>query len=345
MSLLWLDGFANYSDEESMAPHYFDVQGASILHNTTGRRNRNAIEISVGTQYDYLLPSADNVIIIGFAIKPTIFPSTTMNLVVGSNSNNNTLLAQFVVRLNSDGTLELFRLGSFTEGSTSAITLNEWNYFEIKVDAQNAGSAEIKLNGSTEIDDVSGDYQNGTAGINHIRLGAVGLSLGNVQLTDYYVMNDSGSTNNDFIATTSYDVHVGSRLPTADGTTNDFTPLNAGDNYVEVNDVDGPDNDTTYNSSSTASNIDLYGMEDIESFPSSVLGVKLSNIVRKTDGTNRTIKNVTRQGGTNYESSETAGVSIQYGALTTIQETDPDTGVAWTEAGVNSAEFGVKLES
>jgi hypothetical protein len=56
----------------------------------------------------------------------------------------------------------------------------------------------------------------------------------------------------------------------------------------------------------------------------------------------RQIAEVCRSGGTNYVgTTQTLGSS--YLMYRQIHETDPATSAAWTQTGLNSAEFGVKV--
>ena len=73
-------------------------------------------------------------------------------------------------------------------------------------------------------------------------------------------------------------------------------------------------------------------------------GVAVNICAKKDDSGTRTGKPICRSGSTNYEGSEFAP-DTDYTYFQNVWETDPDTASAWTVSGVNSAEFGIKVES
>ena len=81
---------------------------------------------------------------------------------------------------------------------------------------------------------------------------------------------------------------------------------------------------------------------DTSTATTGVLGVQLVTLMRKDDAGTRTLAPTVRSGGANYTGT---GVSLGagYAAGLQVYENDPATGVAWTKAGVDGAEFGFEV--
>lgn len=125
--------------------------------------------------------------------------------------------------------------------------------------------------------------------------------------------------------------------PTGDGDIIQLTP-SSGANWTTVDEK--PVSTSDHNTSSGADQIDLY------TFPSrSVTGTPrasgVSAAIASTSGTPQ-FKFVCRKGGVTYEHATTftsSTTSKFYGAF---WQNDPSTGFAWTDSGINAAQFGVK---
>lgn len=160
------------------------------------------------------------------------------------------------------------------------------------------------------------------------------------QLDDFYVCDGTGSANLDFLG----DCRVITVLPNAAGDKSEMTLTGTGltQHYQAVND-NPPDGDTTYVSSSTLNQIDLFHFADV-SIAGTVRGVQISLLARKDDAGTRTMASVVKSAGTEYVgSSFSLGTGYQY--FSDVRETDPATGAAWTVGNFNSAQAGVKLVS
>jgi hypothetical protein len=156
---------------------------------------------------------------------------------------------------------------------------------------------------------------------------------------DTYIADIAGSApTNDFLG----DSRTDAILPNANGTTSQLVgqDTNSTDNYLNVDD-DPPDDDTTFNESSTVGQKDTYNYPSITPTAGTVYAVQISPLVRKTDAGVRSIATVARLSSTEVDGPNQA-LSTTYLNLADIRETKPGGGV-WTIADVNSAEFGVKV--
>jgi hypothetical protein len=136
----------------------------------------------------------------------------------------------------------------------------------------------------------------------------------------------------------------------ADGTTNDFTPQGAGDNYVEVDDpaASGQDDDTTYNESSTVGHIDLFGHEDAAADISTLLEVAIMPTAKNQDSGSPEFRAVLREGETNYESSGPMATAYTLGQTYRtyfFPWANKGAGGAWDKTTFNADEIGYKRQT
>ena len=118
---------------------------------------------------------------------------------------------------------------------------------------------------------------------------------------------------------------------------------NLSTNYSE-NNLLPPGGDLSCVTSSTVGAEDRYSFGSLSSTPTSIAGVKVSALVRKTDSGARTVSVQLKSGATEVSGTAQApGVSYTYQAL--YQDTDPSTSAAWTASGVNSLTAGAKVAS
>jgi hypothetical protein len=244
------------------------------------------------------------------------------------------------------GDFGVYRNGTQLVRSTghAAITGGMQLMLECKVKVADAGGEiDLRING-VSVATFSGDTRNGGTGIVDGML--VGLFMGTsfrngggIAIDDMYLVDSNGSAPlNTFLG----DVYVRTFLPTGAGTTTQWTP-SAGSNYQNVDD-NPSDEDTTYNSESTVSDMDTYAMGNMTVGSSAIHGVRVSAMVRKEGAGPRTIRTVLRSGSTNYEgSSFTLFDSYKY--ANTLYSQDPDTSAAFTDAGIDALEAGIKVQS
>jgi hypothetical protein len=218
---------------------------------------------------------------------------------------------------------------------TTVLSLNVWYWIEIKVTFANAGTIEVKLDGASEIASTAADTTNTANAFANQILIAAG-SNGQYDFDDLYLCDNSGANNNDFLGIR----RVQTVAPSGAGSSSQWTP-SAGSNNQNVDDSPGPDDDTTYNSTATAGHVDLYAMSDLAGSPSDVAFVQTVIRARMDDAGPRSIRDKCKSGGTTSDGASKA-LSVSYNNYLQLRETDPDTGVKFTAAGFNAAEFGVE---
>ncbi len=344
MTLLWFDGFEGYnSSEDIQALPNLDANNLSF-GTSYGRRSSRGIRID---QYDdryYLceVTGEPNTIILGFAFKAYSigsYSSTSAMVRIYDKFLLTNIHLKF--HINSSKLIEVRNNAGTLLGTTSGhvIEVNTWYYIEIKAYIHDsAGTVEIKVDEIQRLSLTSQDTCNGT----NVYVGAVRLGVHAQNSTcgcdDLYVCDDSGSKNNDFLG----DVRIDVVRPNGVGAHTDFSP-SAGSNYQNVDET-YPDDDTTYNDSQDVAvgEQDSYAMESLDVIGSTIHGVKDQITVRKTDAGARSVKVLTRQGGSDYL-GDTIILSDTFTTHARIMENNPDDAAAFVEADITSGEVGVEV--
>jgi hypothetical protein len=251
------------------------------------------------------------------------------------------------VRITTTGAIQLVDADGTVRATSSVgvVEANRWHFYEVKfkvIDSCAAGDFSVRIDG-TEVVSIGAGFDlkranNSTTNTYTLRFSGITDTFS--YWDDIYVCNNSGSVNNTFLG----DSRIDTLYPDSDGNANQFDGSDGNSvNNFELVDEAQNDGDTTYVESSTATEKDQYGFDAIAE-PTTIHGVSVCSVARKDDAGARTGKIITRSGGADYEGSEFTP-STSYGYFDEIWEEDPDTSTAWTESGINAAEFGIKVES
>lgn len=219
-----------------------------------------------------------------------------------------------------------------------------WIVLEFYVLIGASGELTTKINGTTDAT-YSGDtdYTN----LENLRsLYFINRPLINIATSTYFYLDDIAI--NDTVG--DYEnswIGLGGTFwlkPTADGTTNDWTPSAGSDNYAMVDEV--PPNTTDYVQALDAADLDLYALQDC---PDYIARVRLVQVMYRaalvTSGSND-LRDVVRTGGANFEGDTYTVVPIipsftLYKGLT--HYINPDTEAEWEVAEVDALEAGFEI--
>jgi len=244
---------------------------------------------------------------------------------------------QIEVRAGNGGTIDIYRNGTYLGSGTATLLPNVWYYIETRVFIDSTtGSVEVRLNGVTDVNLTNVNTQ--ASANNTVNTFKFQVYSQASYYDDMYICDTTGSNNNTFLG----DSRVEGIMPTADGTTIQWTPL-AGDNYANVNEIP-PDGDTSYVSTNTTNDVDTYAFANLTAITSGVKGLQVNILNRKDDAGSREIAPMIRSGGTDY-TGDTFSVLDNYATAVQVYEEDPNTAALWTVGGVNAAEFGQKMIS
>lgn len=241
---------------------------------------------------------------------------------------NNALVAK-----NGSGTI-------LATSSIQVLNLQAWQFIEAKVTANaSAGSVVVRIDQKEVIN---------VAGVTTITTGAT-VAINQVRharntdvkyVDDFYVLNDAGSVNNDFLGP----IEVHTLMPNAAGSTQTWSAVGAANQWQTVDDLD-PDDDTTYVVASTIGNKQFF---HVSSFTSSVVvtdvfGVKVNVLARKEVAGSNSLTLMTRFSSVEA-SSGVKTLDTTYAIISEIFETKPDGG-SWTQAAVSAMQIGVTIVS
>lgn len=333
MSLLFFDGFESYATADILKD-YTSQTGSVAIDATGGRRGGGAFNgpnnASTAANIVKALGVASSTIAIGFAFNPSSAPNTARNIARLLDSGSN----QLEIKYNTDATLSISRNGTVLGTSAATVDVDSYQYLELKATIHDTtGSYELRKNGVNILSATNVDTKNtANASVNQVSIGMDGNSLNTItwKYDDFYVLNTSGSSNNDFLG----DIRVDAIYPNADGTHTDWTPSTGTDHYTLVDDI--TPNTSDYVSSGTAGQKDSFNMASPPALASEVIfGVRVKVAALKDDAGSRSIKVGVRSGTTESVSAAQA-LSTSQLYYSSIHEVDPDTGTAWTPSGIDN---------
>lgn len=339
MSVVFYDSFDHYATAD-LTKKWTSVGGAPTI-GAVGRNSTNGLSIAAQNRYVEKSFTADDTVVVGFAISGTDINETAGNGHFLDLYETATLQVYFAV--NAAGFIEARRgSGTLLGTSTLALADSTYYYLEFKVKADDTtGTVEVRVNGTAYLSLTGQDTNNGgTSTINMIRLGYMNSGLGaapGYSIDDVYIVTADGSGAVDFLGP----VRAKCIFPDGAGASTDFTP-SAGSNYQNVDEA-SQDGDTTYNSEATAGDHDTYTFGAV-GVTGTVKAVQVNLMVRSDGAGAETIAPMVRISSTDYQGT-TQGITTGYTDVSQIYETSPATAAAWTVTEIDGAEFGIKLVS
>jgi hypothetical protein len=153
---------------------------------------------------------------------------------------------------------------------------------------------------------------------------------------DFVLMDDSGSSCNDFLG----DRGVYADVNSGAGSNADFTP-STGSNEGNVDDAT-PNNDTDYNKSPNVGDKDSFVFPDLPDDVDSVDAVCIDIIAKKTDAGSRSLSGYAKSGGSDAVEDDHP-LNTDYDHFQGHFTEDPATSAAWLPSAVNDAELGYKV--
>jgi hypothetical protein len=276
--------------------------------------------------YNYLKGGSDT-LLLSF-IDPKEVSMCTLNLVAGTMSVHTGGRAGTVISPGYADTNILSRV---------------WYYLECKVKfaLSTSGSITIKLNEEQIFNNAACNTGNTSTSLypSQIQFGFSGNDTG-IWFDDLYICDDAGSSRNDFLG----DIVLERLNPDGAGATTQFTP-DTGSNYARVNESNY-DGDASYVESNTAAQKDTYTFDNLSGTPAAIEAVSVKSYCKKSDGGTRNFVHVARSSaGAEDDSSVLYPSAGSYRHMQSHFVTDPTTGVAWTGANVNGAQFGYKVNA
>ncbi|MHA2023347.1 MAG: hypothetical protein ACTSWQ_06770, partial [Candidatus Thorarchaeota archaeon] len=235
--------------------------------------------------------------------------------------------------------IHIFRGSTFIETTSGAnIGTDVWNHIEFKVKCHaSSGEYELKVDGITI---TSATGVNTKAGSNdyHDSIRFEPTSYTWPRWDDLYICDSTGAQNNDFLG----NQQVSAIFPGGGDVIADWETVVPVGNHYETVDEEEVDDDSSYIEDDDSGDRDIWNYGSVPTY-GQIQGLQINTDCKETDATDFTLITVIKSGGTEYNDSPQAAGSGDWLTLRRIAELDPDTGVLWTESGINNAAFGVKV--
>jgi len=336
VSLEFMDGFDHYNNSTNLQRKW-NAGSVGITGTQTGRFGvGRAIQMWSVNGVNWITLSSVATRVMGFAFQMS---GTYTNWYFAQFRDSGTV--QCGLQIDSSGHIMVMTGGSVNGSttlatSTNTLAANTWYYIEFKVTIGSSGSYQVNVGGVNWVSGTGNTQITANATTNEVAF----YQNSSVQLAydDLYILNTSGSVNNNFLG----DSRIYTSLPSGDDASfKQWTPSAGTNHYANVSD-NPPDDDTSYNSSGTVGQIDLFTYPSIS--PAGVIAGVQTVLTAKIDAAGtRTACEECRSSGTNYDGSNSFTLTTSYQMYRQIRETNPATSAAWTSSGVNAAEFGAKV--
>lgn len=324
MSLLWADGFGGAMQGLDKYEQFDAAYSASYGRNGVGIQI-SALEPSGTVALDLPLDPSDEVTVGAWHyVNGAPTQSHGTDTVFALQESGGSFWKLQWLHTNQLRIVDPFSTVSLV-GSVGSVPRLTWHYIEWQLSFVNQ-TVEVRVNGETL-------YLDSTPSAGQIeRLWCERNRQHAYWLDDLYVLNSEGSTFNDFLGL----VRLETLDPDGDGSRTDLTPSTGTDHYALVNDG----SDSTYVEGS-AGDGDLYDFADTAD-SDSILGV--FQVARMFDSASAGItgRAICKPSTTEHDGDDHSLGSLAraYGQAWPV---DPDTASAWTQSGVNGAEFGVEF--
>lgn len=352
MALLFCDSFDHYVTADMFKK--WGSGGGTI--GAVGRNGTNGMD-NPSLLRKVLIPG-DNTFIVGFAVKPTLSNGFQTIQVYDFYSPGFTAGGFFNVatlETRTDGSLRVHQgaVTGPTLGTTAAgtVTAGSHHFIEMKyVIHATLGTVEVRvstgLGRTVTVLSLTGQNTKGsTAGVwNMVELGPQGNGW-----DDFYICDGTGAAPwNTFLG----NVFILCDHPVTDavspGTHADLTPSSGTDHGATVDETNA--NVADYNAGSVVGNRDSYKFPAAATASKSIFGVQVCVYAEKTESQARAVapsllvNGVDHDGPTTYLNRSGGGVTPGYLYYCAPYGPNPETGVAWTHAGVDAAEPGVVVK-
>lgn len=234
--------------------------------------------------------------------------------------------------------------------STRALLTDQWYFIEWELTTHaSAGTCKVYVNEELWIN-VTGVQttanNGGAAGLTEICLGQLRVSsspAGGLQWRyhDIRLIDTNTSDQDNDLAATQGDLAIEVVSPTADGAMVDWTPNSGVTHYTRVDEIP-PNDDTDYNQSSTANQIDTFATGGVPIAGATIVSAGVMYSARRVNSGPSKTQPVFRIGGTNYTIGSEIGNTSTYSYHQAFVNKKPSNHVAWSAAEFAAAEPGYK---
>ncbi len=351
MTCKWIEGFEAHTGSSQAARKYASFSG------------------SWGSSEPGRVFGYSGTIVNTLAVTPSLGLDNTWVIGFGARLNSHTTLVNsgaqgFYLEKGTDEQLHiemestsgtgfrwLLKRGATLVATSSYFDFGVWHYFELKVTVRTGtnGSYELRLNG---VLDISGSSVNladeGTDGADIFAVRYTSNLNANLFYDDMYVLDSSGSKNNDFLGPSIVEAVEMS----ATGASNDFTNDSGGAssaNWDQVNDSRTVTDEVGAGgtiSSDINTDLDLYGATDLSQITGTIHAVQLGIQAAMDAAGSRTLRFKYRDPDTTVVDGGNFVVDSQvFDEFTVVLDDNPHSAAAWDVNNIDDGQFGVEVVS
>lgn len=337
MSLLFVEGFGGGDANAGK----WDVVSANYTPQTSTPRLPGGYYATIGAGSNiYKSFTASTKIILGTGYRDTLYGTSGSIVFYGDSGATQHITVR---HNNSTGYIEVLRGGTVIGTGTTLLPNGTWFYIEISITiSDTVGEVHVRLNGSLT-DEVSftGDTKNGgtASTIDRVQFSSGWAGgVGSAWLADLYILNDTGTTNNNFLG----DVAVRTLSPNGNGTYSQLAGSDGDsiDNYLLVD--EHPYSTADYVGSSITGTKDTYTMQDLPAGVTTVYGLQVAGKMMKSDASLGQARYLVRSNSTDIGGT-TRALSTSAVTYYELYENNPATTSQWTIADVNNLETGMEV--
>lgn len=353
MVIRYMDGFDQYhpTTGNSIAvalTRNYTVVNDSYINSSTGRYTGMGMTMSWNKNRTYieragLSSSGVARFIVGFSMKTSLLTGLAQGVFSICASNATSLydgLARKGLTFCRNGQVS-YNTGDAAQWNGGVLMVaNTWSHWEMVLPiSPGVGNPTIiykdgiQVYSSTHAD--SNFAWNGT-----LRIGSVPFSQQTPDyytIDDLYILDDTGSTNNARLSTSTYVPRIETLIPTST-VANDFTLNGVASAHLAADNL--PVNTGEYLSSTTVGHKSRFGVGDLTNI-NSIQGVQFSAVCSNSTAASNNWKFLLNN--TEIGTTKTVTDILQSSTSHTqeVFELNPISGIGWTTSDINSAEIGV----
>ena len=329
-----LENFDYYNSPE----YRLEVQGTPII-TAFGRRGSQCLDGSDEGDYGaFRVSTSGNEIIVGAAVS-YITAGSGAGKIFGFGDDTASGFENCYISGNDDGSLSAYRSVEAILGISPPGVLNlqgAYNYVEARVLLASGGDGQVEVR-------VNGDPVLVLNSTDTYRVGSIVPSLvwiypqGRRRYDDVYINDATGLQNNDFEG----DVRIDHHMPDADGDLSQWNRSTGLTQFATIDEIP-PDEDNSYNFTSTSGNTDTLSHDPLIPAFAGIKAVSLIHRARKASNGEAAIGGIVRSEAINTELMQHVLTSgYRYYETTAVHESVP---AVATDDGFNAAQWGYRKQ-
>ena len=334
--LKFCDSFDHYGSSD-ISRKYESLSSAAT--STVGRNGTRGLYCTTTNEVGKYLGTPVGTVIVGFAFWWNSVGISNRAVLKIYDKNNAVACS---LRFNISSQKIEFLLGNqaslVATGTTVFGIASAWRYIELKVDPDpSSGSYEVRVDGVTELSGSGIATSAASTDCLAVYLGPDSSNGGVFYMDDFYICDDQGGVNDDFLG----DVTVEHVLPNADGTYGDFVGSTSGvDDYTLVD--ENPVSTTDYLRGTDVGDKVSVGLASL-SGTDTVLGVQALASCNKESGGAAVVNVYVRAGGVDSSDGVDVGLSSTNRYASSCSDLSPATGLPFSISEVDAAEVVVEI--